>query len=82
MIYSTHHCAITIVLWQAILYVDMASAGIAQNTELSASASALSKTAISAGFQPVVSYEAMRVCKIIYIFLLLFLCTKPLYELI
>ena len=68
MIYSTHHCIITIVLRQAILYVDMASAGIAQNTELSASASALSKTAISAGFWPVVTYEAMSVCKIIHCF--------------
>ena len=59
-----------IVLRQALLYVDKASAGRAQNTILSASASALSKTAISAGFRPVVSYSlAMRVCKIIHIFL-------------
>ena len=47
-----------ILLRQAILYVDTASAGRAKNTNLSASA--LSKTDISAGFWPVLSYKDVQ----------------------
>ena len=49
-----------ILLRQAILYVDTASAGRAKNTNISASASALSKTDISAGFRPVLSYKDVQ----------------------